>query len=187
MQFTNIYKHFCKITRHKWFVFKLSIKAGIPWRGLVHDLSKYSWTEFSEGVKFYQGNRSPIPKAKEINGYSEAWLHHKGLNKHHHQYWYDADCKDIGVMVQNHSIMMPFKYVLELICDNYAAGMNYRGKEWEKGFQLEYFRTKESKLIHNQPLRGILEEVYSEVAEKGIDKVLKKKHIKEIYDKYVKE
>lgn len=66
MKFANIFRHFAKITKHKWLVFKLSIKAGIPWRGLVHDLSKYSWTEFSEGVKYYQGNRSPITKAREV-------------------------------------------------------------------------------------------------------------------------
>ena len=75
-------KHFWLITRHKWVVFKLCCKVGEVKRGLLHDLSKYSWTEFSESVKYYNGTRSPIRECKEKNGYSKAWLHHKGRNKH---------------------------------------------------------------------------------------------------------
>ena len=52
----NVVKHFILITRHKWVVFKLCCKVGIPWRGLVHDLSKYSPTEFFESVRYYVGN-----------------------------------------------------------------------------------------------------------------------------------
>ena len=44
-------KHFNLITKHRWIVFKLCVKAGIPFRGLLHDLSKYSPTEFIESVK----------------------------------------------------------------------------------------------------------------------------------------
>ena len=61
----NIFKHLKLITKHKWIVFRLCCKAGIPWRGICHDLSKYSPTEFLEGIKYYQGNRSPITAAKE--------------------------------------------------------------------------------------------------------------------------
>ena len=57
--------------------------------GLVHDLSKYSWTEFSVGAKYYQGTRSPNDAERESKGYSSAWLHHKGRNKHHLEYWVD--------------------------------------------------------------------------------------------------
>lgn len=65
MIFKNIINHFCTITKHKWIVLRLSIKAGIIWRGIMHDWSKYSFTEFWESVKYYQGNRSPIIACKE--------------------------------------------------------------------------------------------------------------------------
>ena len=64
-------------------------KCGLYWQGLVHDLSKYSWTEFSVGAKYYQGTRSPNDAERESKGYSSAWLHHKGRNKHHLEYWVD--------------------------------------------------------------------------------------------------
>jgi hypothetical protein len=60
----NILKHFNTINKHRWIVLKLCIKAGIPWRGLVHDLSKYSFEEFWESAKYYQGNKSPISACK---------------------------------------------------------------------------------------------------------------------------
>ena len=57
----NTIKHFNTINKHRWLVFKLCCKAGIPWRGFVHDLSKYSRTEFWDSVRYYQGGKkSPI-------------------------------------------------------------------------------------------------------------------------------
>ena len=112
------YKHFKLITKHKWYVFKNCCLAGIPWQGITHDLSKYSPTEFFESVKYFSGNKSPIDNCKEENGYSLAWLHHKGRNRHHYEHWRDGD----------HAIKMPFKYACELICDYIAAGEIYMGK-----------------------------------------------------------
>ena len=89
MKIKNVVEHFCTITKHRWVVFKLCTKVGEPWRGLVHDLSKYSPTEFWEGVKYFNGHHSPITDCKKDKGYSEAWLHHKGRNKHHADYWVD--------------------------------------------------------------------------------------------------
>ena len=94
MYLKNIVGHFMVITRHKWVVFKLCCKVGQPWRGLVHDLSKYSPTEFWEGVKYFNGKHSPITDAKKDKGYSQAWLHHKGRNKHHTDYWVDLSAPD---------------------------------------------------------------------------------------------
>ena len=53
MYLKNIIGHFMVVTKHRWVVFKLCCKVGQPWRGLVHDLSKYSPTEFWEGVCIY--------------------------------------------------------------------------------------------------------------------------------------
>ena len=125
--------HFCTITYHKWLVFKLCIRAGIPWRGFMHDWSKYSWTEFWESAKYYTGKRSPIFYIKEANGYSKAWLHHKGRNKHHYEYWYDYAAPE-------QTPVIPYKYTVEMICDTLAAGMVYKGKEWTKESQKEYVK-----------------------------------------------
>lgn len=82
----KIFKHFYKICKHKFYVGKYCFMAGIPFRGIKHDMSKFSPIEFFEGAKYYQGSRSPIEACKENNEYSKAWLHHKGCNPHHYEY-----------------------------------------------------------------------------------------------------
>lgn len=174
----NILKHFNKITKHKWEVFKLCVKAGIPIRGILHDLSKYSPEEFFESAKYYQGNRSPISKCKEVNGYSKAWLHHKGRNKHHYEYWYDPVTLDKAPI-------MPYKYAIEMICDGLAAGIVYHGKEHTEKHEIEYFeKYKRNEVMLNDNLKDMLFEVYSQIQIDGIDKVINKKNLKELYNKH---
>ena len=86
--------HFCTITRHKLLVMKHCFRVGLYRQGLLHDLSKYSWTEFKVGCKYYQGDRSPNNAERETTGVSLAWLHHKGRNKHHYEYWIEPDDRD---------------------------------------------------------------------------------------------
>ena len=76
-------KHFITITHHRHKVIAHCFKAGIGFQGLFHDLSKYTFTEFRPGAKYYQGTRSPNEKERELFGYSLARIHHKGRNKHH--------------------------------------------------------------------------------------------------------
>lgn len=178
MKLKNVIKHFNLITHHKWFVFKLCCKIGEPWRGLVHDLSKYSPTEFWESVNYYVGNYSPITEAKKDKGYSEAWLHHKGRNRHHTEYWVDH-------VAPNTTPIMPYQYAVEMICDKLAAGMTYQRKNWTKEYQLSYWEKKEKdKLEINPKLRDFITAVLTEVAEQGIDKTLTKKNMKQLYKKY---
>ena len=87
----HIIKHFVTITRHRFKVCKYCFMAGLYRQGLTHDLSKYSPSEFIAGARFYQGNMSPQVKERVVLGYSAAWLHHKGRNKHHFEYWRDVD------------------------------------------------------------------------------------------------
>lgn len=174
----NIVKHFGLVCRHKWEVLKLCCKVGIIWQGIIHDLSKFSRTEFCESVKYYNGSRSPIIVCKENNGYSKAWLHHKGRNKHHAEYWYDANTKE-------QTLVMPFKYACEMVCDQLSAGRAYQGKKWYKEYQLEYFTRRRDTFLCNEKLKDFLEEVYTQVAEKGINEVINKKNLRVIYDKYV--
>ena len=82
-------KHFLTITKHRHVVIYHCFKAGILWQGLRHDLSKYSPTEFREGAKFFLGDRSPTEAERREYGYSKAWMHHKGRNRHHFEYWTD--------------------------------------------------------------------------------------------------
>jgi len=176
---SNIIKHFNLITKHKWNVFKLCVKAGIPFRGIVHDLSKYSPTEFIESVKFYVGTHSPITEAKKTNGYSKAWLHHKGRNKHHYEYWYDTNAPEKTPVI-------PYKYAIEMVCDTLAAGKTYLGKNWTKSSQLDYWnRTKDLRYI-NQKTAKFLEAVYTQVSKYGIEKTITKRNLRYLYHKICK-
>ena len=177
MYFKNFFKHLHRINKHKLLVFKLSIKAGIPFRGLVHDLSKYSFVEFFEGVKYYNDVYSPISECKKINGYSKAWLHHKGRNKHHFEYWYDFACS-------NKCALIPYKYVVEMVCDTLAASLTYN-KNWNKNIPIEYFHNRQDKEYINPKICSMLEEVYTMVSIHGINKVVKKNVLKEIYYKHI--
>ena len=135
---SNLNKHLKLITKHKWYVFKNCLIAGMPLRGLAHDMSKYSPTELFESIKYYSGNKSPIDNCKAEKGYSEAWLHHKGRNKHHYEYWYDytASCE---------VPIIPYKYLVEMVCDTLAAGLTYQGKKWTPDYQLNYwFKTRDN-------------------------------------------
>lgn len=175
----NIILHFNLINKHRFLVFKLSIKAGIPFRGLIHDLSKYSPTEFIESVKYYSGNKSPITNCKKDIGYSKAWLHHKGRNKHHHEYWYDY-------AAPNQTPPIPYKYIVEMICDNLAAGMTYQGSKWTNDYQLNYYMEDRKRKHINPIIDKILIEVFESISKKGIKEVLNKKNLKEIYYKYTR-
>ncbi len=178
MKVKNIVGHFHTVNKHRFLVFKLCVKAGIPFRGLVHDLSKYSLTEFFESVKYYTGKCSPIRLCKDNNGYSKAWLHHKGRNKHHFEYWLDLNAPEKTPVI-------PYKYTVEMICDTLAAGMTYKGKDWYPEYQLEYFNTKTPKEYINTKIQDVLYEVYSQVAKNGIKKTINSKNLKSIYNKYV--
>ena len=82
--------HFKTITHHRHLVRKYCFAVGLYWRGLTHDLSKYSPTEFWRGAKYYQGSFSPTQQERREQGYSLAWMHHKGRNRHHFEYWTDV-------------------------------------------------------------------------------------------------
>ena len=173
----NMIKHLKLITKHKLVVFKLSCMAGIPWRGLVHDISKYSPTEFFESVKYYVGTHSPISEAKKDKGYSEAWLHHKGRNKHHSEYWVDLEAPEKTPII-------PYKYVAEMLCDKLAAGIVYKGKKWTKEYQLKYWANEKENVLMNENVKKLVTDFLTQVSEKGIKPVLNKENLRELYDKY---
>ena len=179
MKLKNIVLHFNTITKHRWIVFKLSVRAGIPWRGLVHDLSKYSPSEFWEGVKYYQGNRSPIFACVEETGYSKARLHHRGRNKHHPQYWYDEFAKIKEPII-------PYKYVAEMVCDQLAASKTYEGKNWNNESISNYWKRVQERVHLNSQLKAMLTEIYDRIGKEGINKVVTSKNLKEAYYRHIK-
>lgn len=119
-------KHFKLIFIHKYYVFLAAIDAGIPFRGLLHDLSKLSPIEFFMSAKYYTGDRSPIDNEKDEKGYSYAWLHHRGRNPHHWEYWID------NLSTGGHALKIPLKYVIEMLCDWIGAGKAYDKLNWNR-------------------------------------------------------
>ena len=141
----NTFRHFKKVCTHKRWVFYYCYKVGITFQGLIHDLSKFSPTEFWESVKYYQGTSSPIDACKKENGWSAAWMHHKGRNKHHYEYWQDNF--DNG----GNPIEMPMKYKKEMLCDYLGAGRAYYGKSFNFEKELKWWESKKSKPIAMHP------------------------------------
>ena len=143
----KLWQHFKTITYHRILVMCGCFRVGLYLQGLTHDLSKYSPTEFLTGAKYYQGTRSPNSAEREEKGYSEAWMHHKGRNRHHYEYW-----TDMNRQTRNYeSVPMPRKYLVEMVMDRRAACMVYQGKNYHPGSALEYFlKSRERELMHDQ-------------------------------------
>ena len=179
---TKALKHLKLISKHKAVVFYYCCKAGIPWRGFMHDWSKYSPTEFLESIKYYTGVGSPINEAKKDKGYSMAWQHHKGRNPHHYEYWVGATCDNIdkgGV-----ALLIPYKYVMEMCCDIIAANKIYAGKSWTPDTLIEYWnREKDVRKLH-PAVRDFQTDLFYSFKEKGFE-VFKKGHTKPLYEYYV--
>ena len=156
-------KHFLTITYHRHKVISHCFRAGILWQGLRHDLSKYSPTEFIPGAKYYQGTRSPNEKERELFGYSKAWLHHKGRNKHHYEYWNDYN----PVSKQIENVEMPKKYVIEMFCDRVAASKIYNGKSYKDSDSFNYFLRIRGKHRMHPNTEALLEKLLVMLMEKG--------------------
>lgn len=158
-------QHLKTISYHKWLVMKGCFAVGLYWQGICHDLSKYSWTEFRIGVKYFQGNRSPNAAEREQLGYSTAWLHHKGRNRHHWEYWMDYRGRlyESGMA----PAPMPVRYVVEMFMDRIAASKVYRGEAYTDEDPLAYYRrAKESAMLHPDT-RTLLETLLNMLAGKG--------------------
>ena len=110
-------------------------RLGLYRQGLLHDMSKYSLVEFLPGIKYYQGNRSPNEAERTEKGYSAAWLHHKGRNKHHMEYWIDYP----GNGKAMEGVEMPLCYVAEMFCDRVAASKTYLKDQYHDGSPWEYY------------------------------------------------
>ena len=157
-------RHLHTINHHKWLVLKHCFAVGLYWQGLTHDLSKYSPAEFLVGVRYYQGTRSPNEAQRLAEGFSSAWLHHKGRNKHHLEYWLDYSPTGDHTLV---GCRMPEKYVVEMFWDRVAASKTYRGAAYTQAYPWEYYaRNREGALLHPES-RALLEELLLLLRDRG--------------------
>ena len=168
------WKHFVTITKHRMIVCGGCFRVGLYWRGLVHDLSKYSPTEFLSGIKYYQGTRSPNAAEREEKGYSEAWMHHKGRNRHHYEYWTDL-CLETK---QYESLPMPRKYLVEMVMDRRAACMTYQGKDYTCASPLIYLQSSKERLLMNEQTQRELEYILTMLRDEGEEKTFR--YLKEV-------
>lgn len=163
------WKHFCTITHHKLLVMQGCFKVGLIRQGLCHDLSKYSPTEFWIGAKFYQGTRSPNAAEREDKGYSEAWMHHKGRNRHHYEYW-----SDMSVETHRYEyVPMPRKYLVEMVMDRRAACMTYQGKAYTPASPLKYLQGSRERLLMHPQTQRELEYILTMLRDEGEEKTFR--------------
>lgn len=116
------------------------------------------------GVRYYQGNRSPNAAERETVGYSRAWLHHKGRNKHHYEYWIDiSNHKEEGLVGNK----MPLRYVAEMVCDRIAACEVYKGKAYTSAAPLEYYEYTKNYITIHPRTRALLEKLLHMLKDQG--------------------
>lgn len=179
----SIIRHFITITKHRWKVRSHCFKVGLYWRGLTHDLSKYTPAEFFTGVKYYQGTRSPNTKEREEKGYSAAWMHHKGRNKHHFEYW-----TDISLETRKYEpVEMPPEYFIEMVMDRIAACKIYHGEKYTQSDALNYFLNSaeglHSSMMHPKTREDLIF-IFTMLSEQGEEETFR--YIREVYLKQKK-
>ena len=158
--------HLKTIHRHRALVRKYCFRLGLYWQGLTHDLSKYSPTEFLPGVRYYQGDHSPNDQQRKMYGYSASWLHHKGRNRHHFEYWTDYSPDGSGIT----GVEMPPKYVAEMFCDRLAASRVYRGEAFTQEDPYRFFlRGKGRNLLLHPATEALLESLLVKLRDEGED------------------
>lgn len=162
----HFWAHLKTINRHRALVRRYCFRLGLYWQGLTHDLSKYSPVEFWAGVKYFQGDHSPNDAQRRAEGYSASWLHHKGRNRHHFEYWTDYSAHGEGIV----GVPMPKKYVAEMFCDRLAASKIYRGDAFQPGDPYEFFlRGKNKRLLMCKETSDLIESLLIMLRDQGED------------------
>jgi len=160
---SRFFGHLRTITKHRHMTMRHCFKAGIPWRGLMHDLSKYSPTEFIPGVRYYSGNHSPTADERAVEGSSKAWMHHKGRNRHHYEYWTDFSLTERRYV----PVEMPLVFAVEMFCDRIAASKVYQKDRYTDRSPLEYYLRRKSEETMHPKTAELLEMMLTMLADKG--------------------
>ena len=159
-------RHYKTIHRHKVLVRRYCFRCGLYWQGLSHDWSKLAPVEFLAGARYWQGDRSPNNAQRLAEGCSLAWLHHKGRNKHHFEYWTDYDLSGSGTMA---GMRMPERYVAEMVCDRIAASRNYQGEHYTDASAWEYYQHGKDHYVMHPETRAQLEACLRKLRDEGED------------------
>ena len=175
MSFKKAYKHLKTICAHRRQVRKNCFRMGLYWQGLTHDLSKFSWAEFRIGAKYFMDDQSPHNGERAEYGYSTAWLHHKGRNKHHLEYWLDYDVRGDHRIA---GMRMPEKYVAEMVADRIAASNLYKTEKYTDASPLEYYMQKRDYHILHPQTKALLEQLLNMLAEQGEEETFR--YIREV-------
>ena len=176
----KFFSHLHTINTHRHLVMTMCFKCGMYKQGLLHDLSKYSFVEFWSGVKYFDGSKSPITLEKQDKGYSLGWLHHKGRNKHHWEYWIDRLSHQRQISV----IEMPFNYVIECVLDKIAASKVYKKEDYTLDYPYNFFMNSYEIHVMNQTNAKQIAILLDYLKENGEEKALQ--YYKELYYKYKK-
>lgn len=166
---SKLKEHLKTITKHKLLVMKYCFRLGLYKQGLTHDLSKYMPTELLTGARYYQGTRSPNAGEREAKGYSLAWMHHKGRNRHHYEFWtdYSLETKKMEPMP------MPTRFVLEMLADRMAASKVYKGEAYTDSSPLEYYQQASDHMLIHPKTRKQLEFLLRMLARDGEERTFR--------------
>jgi len=157
-------RHYKTITRHRHLVMKGCFEVGLYKQGLLHDLSKYNPIEFIPGAIYYEGTESPNNTERRKRGYSAAWLHHKGRNKHHFEYWIDYTLKE-GHPIEGNK--MPVRYVVEMYVDRVSASKNYQKVEYTDKSALLYYEKGKNRYMMHEDTEKLLVMLLKYLADNG--------------------
>ena len=161
--------HLRTVVRHKELVMIGCFRVGLYRQGLLHDLSKFSPTEFLVGARYFQGNRSPNNAEREDIGYSSSWLHHKGRNRHHFEYWVDYNLRGKDGESPLVPVKTPGRFVVEMLMDRIAASKVYLGDAYTDKSPLGYFDGGRARKFMHPETAALLEKLLRMLAEKGED------------------
>ncbi len=174
----HVREHFKTITKHRREVRRLCFKIGLYRQGLTHDLSKYSPSEFIPGCWYYQGFRSPNDQERQLTGCSRSWMHHKGRNRHHFEYWIDYPSQEMrdfvknggtrmGLLPQFQAVEMPLKYVAEMFCDRVAACKVYKGDAYTQADPLAYQDKMRPHVFMHPETEALITELLTVLRDRG--------------------
>ena len=163
--------HFKTITEHRNLVMRYCFRLGLYKQGLLHDLSKYGPTEFWRGAKYYQGDRSPNDAERRQTGITLAWLHHKGRNKHHLEYWTDYRVQPDG-SIRYEGCPMPIRYIAESFCDRIAASRIYLKDKYTDAAPYEYYNRSKTRILIHPDSGKELERMLEVLKDEGEDKAI---------------
>ena len=161
-------KHFGTITKHKILVMKECLRV---WDSAGRDCSMTCPSTAGQnsgwGADIIRATGAPNNAEREDKGFSSAWLHHKGRNKHHYEYWIDYGLDGSPELT---GMKMPVRYVVEMFLDRIAASKVYKGDLYKDSNPLEYYLNgKAGDLMHPES-RELLEKLLRMLAEQGEEK-----------------